>query len=274
MYDDTTDLARFNAVRLRPGTIEDHHPAEVPYVERLLAGVRPLLPPSVTLEWYEGLLVSGPGQNDPLFPWLAEAATQEQLVWFLRQEAAGEAGFDDLVSLTQVKMQARVKLEMARNYWDEMGRGEARGMHGRLLQDVLDHFGVAPNLETTRPEPLQLTNVMTAFAVHRRYAYHSAGALGAVEMTAPGRVALVAAGLKRVGVPESARLYFDLHAALDVKHSREWNREVIAPLLAAGYGQAVGEGALLRLWCGLQCFTAYRGVLWNKPNTWGEGAGI
>ena len=44
------------------------------------------------------------GQGDPLFPWLAEKAGADQLRWFFEQEAAGEAGFDDLVAYTQVKL--------------------------------------------------------------------------------------------------------------------------------------------------------------------------
>ena len=47
----------------------------------------------------------------------------DQMRWFLTQEVAGEAGFDDLAALTQVKMPQQAKLEIARNYWDEMGRG-------------------------------------------------------------------------------------------------------------------------------------------------------
>ena len=47
------------------------------------------------------------------------------------QEVAGEAGFDDLLAMTQVKMPVQAKLEMARNYWDEMGRGAARACTGR-----------------------------------------------------------------------------------------------------------------------------------------------
>ena len=76
---------------------------------------------------------TGPGQDDPLFPWLAEEATLDEIRWFLDQEAAGEAGFDDLVAMTQVKLPARAKMELARNYWDEMGRGNIKGMHGPML---------------------------------------------------------------------------------------------------------------------------------------------
>ena len=44
------------------------------------------------------------GRNDPLFPWLAKSAGWALLMkWFLTQEIAGEAGFEDLTALTQVR---------------------------------------------------------------------------------------------------------------------------------------------------------------------------
>ena len=58
--------------------------------------------------------------------------------WFLQQEVAGEAGFDDLVAMTQVKLPCRAKLEMARNYWDEMGQGHGPAMHGALLDRLVE----------------------------------------------------------------------------------------------------------------------------------------
>src|SRR3546814_14029908 len=85
------------------------------------------LVPDTTLFLSEGLRETGPGQGDPLFPWLASHASKEELRWFFEQEAAGEAGFDDLVAMTQVKMPVQAKLELARNYWDEMGRGNRKG---------------------------------------------------------------------------------------------------------------------------------------------------
>ena len=115
-------------------------------------------------------------------------------------EAAGEAGFDDLVALTQVKLPTRPKLELARNYWDEMGRGAEPGMHGPMLDRTVKGLGLTPSIEGTLWQSLALANTMTAFATTRRYAYHSIGALGVVELTAPTRVAAVDAGLKRLGV--------------------------------------------------------------------------
>jgi hypothetical protein len=210
--------------------------------------------------WFEGLKDTGPGQNDPLFPWLAESASMAAMKWFLTQEVAGEAGFEDLTALTQVRFSTRPKLELARNYWDEMGRGNPKGMHGPLLERLAVSLGLQPRVETTVWESLALANTMAGLAANRRYAYHSIGALGVIELTAPGRAKAVAAGLKRLKVPTGDRHYFDLHSILDVKHSLAWNAEAIHPLVAANpkVAPAIAEGALMRLECGRRCFERYR----------------
>jgi hypothetical protein len=214
--------------------------------------------------WFERLQHGGPGQDDPLFPWLAETASAEQMRWYLQQEAAGEAGFEDLTAYAQVKLPTRVKLELARNYWDEMGRGNVKGMHGPMLERLVEELKLKPSIDETVWESLMLANVMTAMATRRDYAWHAVGALGAIELTAPRRSAAVAAGLKRLGVPAKVRVYVDLHAVLDVKHSAAWNAEAIAPAVAEDPRRAVAiaEGALMRLQCGARCFERYRRELW------------
>ncbi|MEJ7926236.1 iron-containing redox enzyme family protein [Sphingobium sp. AN641] len=216
--------------------------------------------PAAFIAWFEDLKEHGPGQNDDLFPWLADHATRDELRWFLGQETAGEAGFDDLVAYTQIKMPARPKLELARNYWDEMGRGNLKGMHGPMLARLVDILDLETAIDATVWESLALANAMTAMATSRHYAWHSIGALGVIELTAPGRSACTARGLRRIGLTESERRYFDLHAVLDVKHSRDWNDEVIAPLVAEDPDRApaIAEGALIRLRCGGRCFARYR----------------
>lgn len=239
------------------------------FVERERADIAPLLrdlPTDVEgfIAWFEALKGSGPGENDPLFPWLAETASFEEMRWFLLQEVAGEAGFEDLVAMAQVKMPTRPKLELARNYWDEMGRGSEGGMHGPMLAKLADKLDLRPTIEETVWPSLALGNTLVAFSTTRRYAFHALGALGAVELTAPWRAGHVAAGLKRLGVG-SERKYFALHATLDVEHSRTWNEEVLRPL-AAEYPNCIrslAEGALMRLTAGARCYDAYREHLWG-----------
>jgi heme oxygenase-like protein len=216
--------------------------------------------------WFEELKLNGPGQGDALFPWLAEQAGLEEMRWFLRQEMAGEAGFDDLVALSQLKLPSRPKLEMARNYWDEMGQGHEGGMHGPLLTALgasLPKAEVAPVWET-----LALGNLMVALATSRSYTYQSIGALGVIELTAPGRAELVNAGLKRLHFDGAARRYYALHATLDVRHSQTWNREVLAPLVKAEprIAPLLAEGALMRLRAGARCFERYRAELMPRDS--------
>jgi hypothetical protein len=274
-------LARWNRQRLSPGFPSDDwqrvldrdvrmQRLEGGFLEELRAEIRDEAAKAPTdvegfLEWFEGLKVTGPGQGDPLFPWLANEADADQLRWFFEQEAAGEAGFDDLVAMTQVKLPVRPKLELARNYWDEMGHGTEKGMHGPMLDALVETLQVKPVIENTVAESLALANAMTAMATTRRYAWHSVGALGVIELTAPGRAALVAEGLKRVGLSAKEARYFTVHAVLDIKHSEDWNREAIRPAVAEDprRATAMAEGALIRLKCGERCFEAYRARLWG-----------
>ncbi len=181
-----------------------------------------------------------------------------QMRWFLEQEIAGEAGFDDLVALAQLKLPSRPKLELARNYWDEMGQGREQGMHGPMLHTLQQGLRLQP----TEPvwEALALGNLMVALAMSRDYAYQTIGALGVIELTAPGRAEQVNAGLKRLGVDGSIRRYFALHATLDIRHSETWIREVFRPLVADDprIAPCLAEGALMRLRAGARCFDRYR----------------
>jgi len=271
-----TRLATFNAQRLKPGFITPRWQDEIAdefasrleegrFLEQERAATSSLLanlPADADgyMAWFESLEKHGPGQHDRLFPWLAATADVKQMRWFLTQEIAGEAGFDDLVALTQVRLPVRAKLEMASNYWDEMGRGHEKGMHGGMLEQTASELHLNPKVKTTVWESLALANLMAGLAANRRYTYQSVGALGVIEMTAPGRVSLVNEGLKRLGVSAQARQYFQLHAGLDVRHSLAWNREVIRPLIETDprIARAVAEGALMRLHAGERCFRRYR----------------
>lgn len=274
-------LAAGNRARLDPGLpsaswradlAADHAHRRLEHAmlraERLAVAARARTAPTEPVaftRWFRALADSGPGQGDPLFPWLAERASAAAMRWFLRQEVAGEAGFEDLVALAQLRLPAQPKLELARNYWDEMGRGQEGGMHGPMLARLSNAVGV-PALAAHVPvvwESDALGNLMLGMAANRSYAYHAIGALGAIELTAPGRAELVDRGLVRLDLAPRNRHYFALHATLDIKHADAWIEEVFAPIVAAEptAAWALAEGALLRLEAGRRCFERYRAEL-------------
>jgi hypothetical protein len=266
-------LAALNSARLAPCLPEDRQAGdlafalaeEAAFLEAARGRVKAAANAVPTgarqfLDWFEALARTGPGQGDSLFPWLATECSLSDMRWFLAQEIAGEAGFDDLTAMTLVGMPVRPKLALAANFWDEMGRGGARGMHGPMLQSLAEHLDLNLPREQVVWQALALANTMAGLASARQYAFQSVGALGVVELTAPGRAAQVAAGLRRLGVPGKFRHYFSLHAVLDVKHSAAWNAEVITPLVEDDprRATAIAEGALMRLECGAACFRRYR----------------
>jgi hypothetical protein len=270
-------LNAFNRGRLQPGVPTADWEArlwsarlaavaEGHFLERERRKITPLAAkapgePTEFVAWFDELKRSGPGQFDLLFEFLASEASYEQMRWFIRQEVAGEAGFDDLVALAQLKMPERAKLELARNYWDEMGRGKANAMHGPMLTNLAQALSVTDTPpEELVWESLALANLLVGLAYNRRYAFHALGALGAVELTAPTRAVRVVQGLERLGLSGQARHYFKLHAAVDLVHSARWKQEVLVPLLertpeVSGF---VAEGALMRLNAGARTFDRYR----------------
>jgi hypothetical protein len=279
------ELAQFNLARLAVGmpstcwqtnlqTEFEHRLAEGHYLEALRLEVAPQLPDHTNrtdafIAWFEALATHGPGQQHDLFEWLAHSAGLPQMRWFLTQEAAGEAGFDDLLAYTQVKLPLRAKLECARNYWDEMGHGKQSAMHGQMLGNMVQVLRLKPSIAATVWQALALSNTMIGLATTRRYTYQSIGALGVIELTAPGRVKKVSTGMKRLGLDGRMRAYFDLHAALDVSHSAAWIREIIRPLVDADPACAacIAEGALMRLLCGQRCFDRYSTELQSQAAT-------
>ena len=286
-------LARFNVTRVAVATPTSqwqqalhselaYRLAEGEYLESLREQVAPMIPEhdwdsENFVSWFESLALIGPGQHHPLFDWLANYATLPQMRWFLTQEAAGEAGFEDLIAYTQVKLPAQAKLECARNYWDEMGHGKELAMHGQMLERMVRELDLQPAIDTTVWEALALSNTMLGLAMTRRYTYHALGALGVIELTAPQRVSKVSTGMRRLGMNNRMRAYFDLHATQDVSHSRAWIQEIIHPLVKAdpACAQFIAEGALMRLVCGERCFERYSQELkanqhaypepWNRP---------
>jgi hypothetical protein len=266
-------LAALNSVRLTPELPDEGNPAdfasalmeEAAFLEASRSRVKAAASAAPTgatdfVSWFEGLARQGAGQGDSLFPWLATEASLSEMRWFLAQEIAGEAGFDDLTAMTLIGMPVRPKLALAANFWDEMGRGAPRGMHGPMLEALGKHLALDMQRDDVVWQALALANTMAGLASIRRYAFQSVGALGVIELTAPGRAASVDAGLRRLGVPGKFRHYFALHAVLDVKHSATWNAEVIAPLISEDPRRAlaIAEGALMRLECGAACFARYR----------------
>jgi len=207
--------------------------------------------------WYRTTAFTHPLYEHDLYAFLATEATRRQLEWFLRMESAGEAAFDDLVALGQVGTRGEVKIEMARNYWDEMGNGRSHAVHTHLFHRLAGGLGIeAPPSHELPWQVLSGVNVMLWSCIPRRNAFRAQGVLGAVELLAPQRCTRLVHGALRVGIPKKTMSYYGAHAIIDIGHAEGWLQHVVEPQVAELPAARVGiaEGLVLRADASLDYF--------------------
>lgn len=207
--------------------------------------------------WYRDTAFNHPLYEHDLYSFVASEATRCQMEWFFRMECAGEAAFDDLVALAQIGTRGEVKMEMATNYWDEMGKGHSHAVHTHLFHNLIDGLGItAPDASQLPWQVLAGVNVMLWSCISRRNAYRAQGTLGAVELLAPQRCTRLVHGAIRVGIKKKTVVYYGAHAVIDIGHAEGWLAHVIEPQVRERPESRVGiaEGLILRADASLDYF--------------------
>lgn len=207
--------------------------------------------------WYRTTAFAHPLYEHDLYSFVASVADRHQLEWFFRMECAGEAAFDDLVALAQVGTRGEVKMEMASNYWDEMGRGRSHAVHTHLFHQLIAGLALeAPHASELPWQVLAGVNVMLWSSIPRRNAFRAQGALGAVELLAPQRCTRLVHGALRVGIRKKTVVYYGAHAIIDIGHAEGWLSHVIEPQVRAVPESRVGiaEGLIARADASLDYF--------------------
>lgn len=218
--------------------------------------------PREFVSWFEQLRISTQAQSAGFYPWLAQRASRDDLSWFLAQELPAERNMEDLLALCQLAQSVRAKLEIARNYWDEMGQGNASATRARLL-DCLERELHVDVTDPPQWEGLARSNLMLGLAANRRYAYQALGALGMMEHAAAEQAGYVYGALARLGFSEESRGFFAVRQRLAPLRAHAWNEGVLLPLVAqdARCAPALAEGALMRLAADARCQRRYSAVL-------------
>ena len=195
------------------------------------------------------------------YRWLARTAGWEQLVRFLALEGGPDGGFDDLVALCQVGLSGSAKLELGKNYWDEMGCGDAAAVHTVLHQEMAAAIGMPPVERQDSPlEALERVAVGGLLATNRWLQPEMIGALGLLELQAGPRCRLVVQAFDRLGAPAEAYPFYVEHAEVDPVHGRDWMDKAVVPLVAERpeWGPRIVKGAWWRSQLNLAFFEAAR----------------
>jgi hypothetical protein len=193
--------------------------------------------------------VAARNRRPGVYQWIARDATAGDIAEFLSWEGGPDAGFDDLVAACQVGLTGPAKMELATNYWDEMGDGQASDVHTTL------HAQLAHSLQLRRiPWSQQPTSALERsalgglLATNRWLQPEMLGALGLIELEAGPRCRLVLQGLERVGAPAAAMPFYEVHADVDPRHGKDWLENAIAPTVAEhpSWAPRILRGALWR----------------------------
>jgi hypothetical protein len=168
-----------------------------------------------------------------VYKWLARNASWDDIVTFLALEGGPDAGFDDLVAACQVGLTGSAKLELATNYWDEMGNGELSGVHTTLHEDFATAIEM-PHLPLSGQPTSGLERAAFGglLATNRWLQPEFLGALGLTELQAGPRCRLVLQAFDRCSAPKAAYPFYEIHADVDPRHGRDWLDNAIAPVAA------------------------------------------
>lgn len=188
-------------------------------------------------------------QVPPIYEWLANEATREEALAFLTMEGGPDGGFDDLVAACQIGLSGPAKLEMAVNYWDEMGNGALADVHTELHRDMARTLKLEPPHREFEPTAsLRRAALGGLLATNRHLQPEMVGALGVIELQAGPRCRRVLTAFDRLGFPEAARPFYEVHASVDPRHGKDWLDNVVASLAdVPGFADGMVRGAQWRV---------------------------
>jgi hypothetical protein len=217
----------------------------------------------------DGLLDQAPTAGKAYLSWLKKIARQhrvfkhpyyrefiqnhaapEDLRTYILQESVVDGRFDDLLAMMQVGTSGPAKMEIATNFWDEMGNGNPEEVHTFLFNKIFDVF------EITQEE---LDRVLTANALlsgnlavllcrYRQYYPEAVGFLGMTEWLVPDRFKSVVSAWERLGLPDIGIVYHRLHITIDSVHAAGWFHNIVAPSAgSAAMRRGIARGAIWRL---------------------------
>ena len=184
----------------------------------------------------------------PVYEWLAEDATLDEARAYLELEGGPDGGFDDLVAVCQIGVDGEAKLELARNYWDEMGNGRLERVHTELHRKLSRALGLRPVRRDQLPrEALERAALGSLLATNRWLQPEMVGALGLIELQAGPRCRKVVRGLERLGCGWDALDFYAEHAEADPRHGKDWVDSVVGTLQDRdGWAERIVRGARWR----------------------------
>jgi hypothetical protein len=163
-------------------------------------------------------------QGPDLAGYLARKASQDQFTEYLAHKSVYQLKEADPHSFAIPRLAGPAKAALVEIQADEYGGGLPERMHSELFRSTMRWAGLDDEYGHYVPVvpavTLAVSNLMSVFALNRRWLGALLGHLAALEMTSTGPNRRYSAGAGRLGAGQAARQYFDEHVAADAVHEQ------------------------------------------------------
>jgi hypothetical protein len=160
----------------------------------------------------------------PLAAHLHRRADLDQFREFVRNRSIYQLKEADPHSFGIPRLDGPAKAALVEIQADEYGGGRPERMHAELFRTTMRWLGLDDTYGRYVPDvpavTLAISNVMSYFAVHRRWIGALVGHLAALEMTSTLPNRRYAAGAARLGASEDQARYFTEHVEADAVHEQ------------------------------------------------------
>jgi hypothetical protein len=159
-----------------------------------------------------------------LTTYLLETGTLDQLREFCVHRSAYELKEADRHAFGVPRLTHEAKAALVEIQYDEYGSGNATRMHATLFADTMTALDLDSSygsyVELLPGATLATVNLVSMFALHRRWLASLIGHLTVLKMTSAEPMAHLSAALARFGVAPEGRQFYHAHLDVNPRHAR------------------------------------------------------
>jgi pyrroloquinoline quinone (PQQ) biosynthesis protein C len=147
--------------------------------------------------------------------------SDEEIRYFLANHWVYTENFHLHIAAYSLSVPFKMREELFRNIYDEMGRGDFSEAHPNLFTPLLNYFGgLRP--EDINPETCHFFNTQVSLCWFADGLHYGIGGMGALELSVPLQHSRVLDHLLRRGLSEEQVKFFVIHCAIDGDHADGW----------------------------------------------------
>jgi hypothetical protein len=194
---------------------------------------------------------SGPSLSTYLLEW----GTLDQFREFCIHRSAYQLKEADPHTFGIPRLTGAAKAAMVEIQYDEYGSGDEALMHSTLFGNTMTALGLDSTygsyVEVLPGVTLATVNLVSMFALHRRWRAALVGHLAVFEMTSVQPMGRYSEALARLGIGPEGRNFYDVHVKADERHALIARNRMVAGLVRAapelGTDLLFGAAALMKL---------------------------